>query len=185
MRICAGKHKSRPLASPKDNAVRPTSDKIRQAIFNMLNARGLVVDAIVIDAFCGTGALGLEALSQGASHCVFFDKSKESIALTKQNIVTLKEEIACEVFVQDVTKAKPRPEKLSPASLVFLDPPYHQDLMSGAINSLIESGWLNNDVYIVMEMAKDENISHQKIEMMVEKIYGDTKIGLAQLKNTN
>ena len=69
MRIVGGKHRSRTLFTPKDNAVRPTSDKVRQAVFNILNSRGLVVDAIVIDAFCGTGALGLEALSQGAKQC--------------------------------------------------------------------------------------------------------------------
>ena len=66
MRIVAGKHRRRTLFTPDGDAIRPTSDRVRQAVFNVLNARGLIVDAIVIDAFCGTGALGLEALSQGA-----------------------------------------------------------------------------------------------------------------------
>lgn len=183
MRIAGGTHRSRTLFTPKDNNVRPTSDKIRQAVFNMLNARGLVVDAVVIDAFCGTGALGLEAISQGASFCTFFDKSKNSISLVKQNIASLKEEDSSVVFLRDTTKVKPRAEEGSnPATLVFLDPPYRKALVVAAIESLQENNWLATDASLVIEVEKLETINCPRINILSEKLYGDTKIILAELK---
>jgi len=181
MRIVGGKHRSRTLFTPKDNAVRPTSDKVRQAVFNILNSRGLVVDAIVIDAFCGTGALGLEALSQGAKQCSFFDKDRHSIALTKQNIGALKEEDSCHVMLQDATKTKPKPDNIEPASLVFLDPPYNKELVTKAIESLSDKGWVSDEAYLVIETAKHEIISCPRINIMLEKTYGESKITLAEL----
>lgn len=182
MRISGGIHRSRTLFSPKSNAVRPTSDKTRQAIFNMLHARGLVQDSIVIDAFCGTGALGLETLSQGAAYAVFFDKSKDSMMLAKQNIASLKEENRSLVFLQDVTKLKERPDNIKPATLIFLDPPYHQNLVEGAIQSLAQNNWLGAEAWFVIETAKDEIINCPRINIQNEKTYGDTKIMLASLK---
>lgn len=182
MRITGGIHRSRTLFTPKDNAVRPTSDKIRQAVFNMLNARGLVQNAVVIDAFCGTGALGLEALSQGASYCTFFDKSKNSIALTKQNIQNLKENEHSAVFLSDVTKVKLRSEDTKLATLVFMDPPYHKNLVIETIQDLKNKDWFSGDAHLLIETAKDEIINCPLINMISEKFYGDTKIILAELK---
>ncbi len=182
MRISGGVHRSRTLFTPKSDAVRPTSDKIRQAVFNMLNARGLVEGAVVIDAFCGTGALGLEALSQGAAYCTFFDKNKSSIALCRQNIELLKEEDQSQVYLRDATKMKPLPETIQPATLIFLDPPYRQELISKAVESLYENGWLSDEVYFVIETAKDEIVNCPLINILHEKFYGDTKIMLGGLK---
>ncbi len=181
MRIVGGKHRSRTLFTPKDNNVRPTSDKVRQAVFNILNSRGLVVDAIVIDAFCGTGALGLEALSQGARFASFFDKDRDSIVLTTQNIKALKEENFCHVMLQDTTKTKPKPDKIEPASLVFLDPPYNKELVAKAIESLLDNDWLSNEACFVIETAKHGIISCPHINIILEKTYGESKITLAQL----
>ena len=183
MRITGGIHRSRKLETPKNDAVRPTSDKVRQAIFNMLNARGLVRDAIVIDAFCGTGALGLEALSQGASFCTFFDKNKNSIQLCKNNIESLGEEKNTKVILQDVTKLNLSSDKFAKARLVFLDPPYYQDLVVKAINSLIDNDWLSKECFFVIETAKNETIISDHIEIVNQKIYGDTQVILAQLKS--
>lgn len=176
MRITSGIYKGRKLQTPKNDAVRPTSDKVRQAIFNSLNSRGAIQDAIVIDAFCGTGALGLEALSQGASFCSFFDKDKNSYALCKSNISLLGAENQANLRLQDVTKTKERPEDIEQATLVFLDPPYHKGLVEQAVQSLHAQNWLAPNATFVIETAKDENISDALIGIEDEKIYGDTKI---------
>ena len=183
MRITGGTHRSRKLETPKSDAVRPTSDKVRQAVFNMLNSRGAVDGAVVIDAFCGTGALGLEALSQGASFCIFFDKNKNSVDLCRANIISLKEENNSKVMMQDVTKVKPRPDDILSASLVFLDPPYRQGLVEKAVTALFEADWLEKECMFVIETAKDEILQSGLIQQSDEKIYGDTKIILAELKS--
>jgi 16S rRNA (guanine966-N2)-methyltransferase len=182
MRIVAGKHRRRMLFVPEDKDIRPTSDKVRGAVFNILNARGLVVNEVVIDAFCGTGALGLEALSQGASYCTFFDKSKKSVRLCEKNILAFNEQKQSELRLADVTTLGKCPEDRQPARLVFIDPPYHQDLVTPAIESLIEERWVDNQVWFLIETAKDEMISCPSILVELEKTYGDTKITLARLK---
>ena len=183
MRIIGGTHRSRKLETPKSDAVRPTSDKVRQAVFNMLNSRGAVSGAIVIDAFCGTGALGLEALSQGAKFCTFFDKNKNSIDLCRANISALKEENNTKVMLQDVTKVKSRIDDVPPAELVFLDPPYRQQLVEQAVSALYEADWLSKECVFVIETAKDEALQSELIQQGDEKIYGDTKIILVTLKS--
>ncbi len=180
MRIVGGQYRGRKLDVPQNNDIRPTSDKIRQAVFNMLKARGLVQGAIVLDGFCGTGALGLLALSQGAAQAVFFDTSKASVRLTKRNIEGLGVGEQSHVFYQDCTKAMSRPEEIPPIDLVFLDPPYHQEMIPKAIESLYQAGWFSSDVTILMEMAKDEEVFSPFTEVIQEKIYGDTKIILGQ-----
>ena len=183
MRITGGRHRSRKLEAPKGIDVRPTSDKVRQAVFNMLNARGAVQDAVVIDAFCGTGAMGLEALSQGAAFCTFFDSNKHSVKLCKINIYSLNEEVRSRVIFQDVTKNKPRPEDQKPADLVFLDPPYHQKLIPKAARALYKNNWPAEDALLIMEMASDEQITSELINVLDEKKYGDTKILIGTLKS--
>ena len=179
MRITAGKYRSRKLEAPKNDDVRPTSDKVRQALFNALNSRGLVIDSVVLDAFCGTGALGLEALSQGAAHCIFMDKSKNSYNLCRKNIALLAAESQSDIFFQDSTKAKLRPDDLLPANLIFLDPPYHKRLVEKAIESLIQGGWVTDDAAFVIEAAKDEDLNLHDLNLISEKTYGDTKILIA------
>lgn len=177
MRIVAGEHRSRILESPKGDAIRPTSDKVRGAIFNMLQSRGLVSDAIVLDVFCGTGALGLEALSQGASSCVFIDKNKTSLDLTKRNIQTLKEGTRAQALLLDGAKLPLRPINVEPASLVFLDPPYGKGLAATALRSLAVQEWLSADCVCVVE----ESVLVQPpegFELLHQKQYGDTHVAL-------
>ena len=179
MRIVAGKHRGRVLSSPNNDDIRPTSDKVRQAVFNILNSRGLLRDAITLDAFCGSGALGLEALSQGSSFCYFFDKDKNSVALTKDNIVLLKEDNRCLIDVQDITNINQISTDLSPATLVFIDPPYNKGLAEQAIPALINKGWVSDDCAFIIETSKAEKLLCPQINIELEKIYGDTKITLA------
>jgi 16S rRNA (guanine966-N2)-methyltransferase len=179
MRITAGTHKGRRLETPKGRDIRPTSDKIRAAIFNALNARGLLIDALVIDAFCGTGALGIEALSQGAAQCIFFDKAKSSIDLCKANIQNLDLVAQSKIILSDVTRVKSNEDRS--ADLIFLDPPYNQNLVMPAIENLKEKNWLNKNCLFVIETDKKEDIESDLITIETTKIYGDTKIMFARL----
>lgn len=182
MKINAGKHRSRTLITPKNNDVRPTSDKTRQAIFNILNSRGLVVDAVALDAFCGTGALGLEALSQGAIQAYFFDKSKDAIRLVEQNVIALKEEETSQIFQKDIRNISTRKELNPLATLIFLDPPYDKGLVTEAIYALMDNDWVREDAVFVIETSKNEIVNCPLINVVLEKVYGDTKIILAELK---
>lgn len=179
MRIIAGKHRGRILNSPDNNLIRPTSDKVRLALFNALNSRGAVVDAVVLDAFCGTGSLALEALSQGAAQAILIDQAKTSLELAKKNAAMLKETENCVFMLKDATKISPRPDNQSPATLCFLDPPYRKDILPLALQSLKENHWLDKDCLIVAEMEKDIELRDFRIES--EKIYGETKILIGRL----
>ncbi len=179
MRIVAGQHRGRVLDSPKDNAIRPTSDKVRLAVFNMLNSRGAVVDSIVLDAFCGTGALSLEALSQGAAQAVLIDQDKKSLDLAKKNAAALKEEKNCQFILKDATKIGLRPSSQQAATLCFLDPPYRKEILPKVISSLKENDWLAENCWIVAEMEADYVLPDFPAE--AEKIYGDTKILIGRI----
>ena len=176
MRIVAGKHRSRKLLAPETAEIRPTSDKVRQALFNMLNSRAAVVDAVVLDAFCGTGALALEALSQGAARAILIDKNKSSLDLARKNAQVLREAEACQFLLRDAAKAGPRPDDLPHADLVFLDPPYRMDLVQQAVQALKNNNWLAADALIVAELEKDGQLNLSDIAVEFEKTYGDTRI---------
>ena len=177
MRIVAGEHRSRVLEAPKGDAVRPTSDKVRGALFNMLNSRGAVVDALVLDVFCGTGALGLEALSQGARRCAFIDKNKSSLDLAKRNIQTLKETARSQTLLLDGAKLPLRPINIEPATLVFLDPPYGKGLAVAGLKALAENEWLAGDCFCVVEESSAIT-PPDGFALLQERQYGDTHITL-------
>lgn len=174
MRIVSGRNRGRILESPANNLIRPTSDKVRLALFNALHSRGAVVDAVVLDAFCGTGALALEALSQGAAQAILIDQEKTSLELAKKNATLLKETGSCVFLHKDSTKISPKPEQQAPATLCFLDPPYRKDILPKALASLKDGGWLSKDCWIVAEMEKEYSFEGFAAES--EKIYGETKI---------
>lgn len=179
MRITAGQWGGRPLVAPPGRDTRPTSDKVRQAVFNMLNARGLVEDAIILDAFSGTGALGLEALSQGAAFCCFFDIAALALAACRSNVRTLGAEGCSVILRRDAVRPGDKPENVPLATLVFLDPPYGQGLAPRALEALNAAQWLAPGAWAVIESAKSDQEGF--IQAHVEKTYGDTKISLVQL----
>ena len=156
MRIIAGKYRGRKLESPSDMDVRPTTDKMRERIFSMLqHARYPALNgAQVMDIFAGTGALGLEALSRGATHVTFVEKSPKSIALLNKNIAAMKVE-------QDTTLIKSRATSLqtasTPCDIIFMDPPYGRDLLAPSIACLLEGAWLADGGVIIAEMKSDED----------------------------
>lgn len=172
MRIVGGTHRGRTIASPKGDAVRPTSDRNRLAIFNALNHRGAVVDAVVIDAFCGTGALGLEALSQGASSVLFIDAARSSLDLARGNVAALGFQ-GCQFKLGDASKLASAD---FPATLVFLDPPYRKNLVVPTLDALKSGGYLAPEAWVVVESEKGLSLGAYDRFVESERHYGDTGI---------
>lgn len=182
MKIVAGHFRGRKLLVPKNNDIRPTSDKIRGAVFNMLQSRGALDGAHVLDAFCGTGALGLEALSRGASSCVFMDKARDSLSLARDNAEML--DVEAEFLLRDATNISARTENTSAYNLVFLDPPYAKGFVPTALQGLLDGDCLAPNAWIVCETERAFTYSGAEgCEMDNEKTYGDTKITLLHLTN--
>jgi 16S rRNA (guanine966-N2)-methyltransferase len=154
MRIVGGRLRGRALTSPKSQAVRPTADRLRESLFNIL-AHGYgdaVTGARVLDLFAGTGALGLEALSRGAAFTLFVDDGAEARALMRANVETLGLGGVSRIFRRDATRLGPV-HPLEPFSLVFADPPYGHGLAEKALASAREGGWLTPDALAVVEEA--------------------------------
>lgn len=179
MRVVGGKYRSRILQAPKGDAIRPTSDKLRGAIFNMLRSRGVLDGAQALDVFCGTGALGIEALSQGAESCVFVDSARDSLQLAKDNAAALKIGDEAKFILKDAAKLGARPEEIAPRDLVFLDPPYRKDLIAGAITALQGGNWFAPDAFFVIEAEKDFVLKAEGVAVQDERDYGETKLILA------
>lgn len=176
MRIIAGKYGSRKLATPKDDKIRPTSDKIRGSIFNALQSHIDLSDVRVLDLFSGTGALGLECLSRGAKFCQFFDYNHESVGLTRFNADTLATDWDCKILVKDSTKLPPCTDK-EKYDLFFCDPPYSKDMIKPCLECLQNGEWLNNGAIGVLESEKEWSLAGiDGFEILSEKEYGDTKI---------
>ncbi|HZB91163.1 MAG TPA: 16S rRNA (guanine(966)-N(2))-methyltransferase RsmD [Stellaceae bacterium] len=179
MRIIAGKHRGRALAAPEGSAVRPTSDRAREALFDIL-AHGRFADrpvfeeARVLDAFAGTGAFGLEALSRGAAHASFIEKDRAALKALSANIKALGEERHAAVLPGDALHP-PRPA--AAASLAFLDPPYGEDVAAAALTALAEAGWLAPDALAVVEVAaKREVTAPPGFTLLEERRYGAAKL---------
>ena len=185
MRIVAGKHRGLSLATPKDARVRPTSDRVREALFNVLahNDFGVgftVEGARVLDLFAGTGALGLEALSRGAKYVLFVDDHAESRALVRRNVEAAHATGATKIWRRDATGLSEMPANAGgPFDLVFLDPPYRKGLVELALASARDGGWLAETAIVVAEMAADEAlVVPAGLSALDERTYGDTKVVL-------
>lgn len=122
MRIIAGEHRGRKLIEPKFDTTRPITDRAKQSLFDVLSP--LIEDAVVYDCFCGTGSMGLECLSRGAKHAVFFDADRHALSGLKQNIAALRVETASRVMAGDIFKLAPGFDPPAPVGLLFFDPPY-------------------------------------------------------------
>jgi 16S rRNA (guanine966-N2)-methyltransferase len=156
MRIVGGRLGGRTLAGPKSQAIRPTGDRLRESLFNIL-AHGHgdpVAGARVLDLFAGTGALGLEAMSRGARFALFVDDGAEARALMRQNVEALGLGGVTRIFRRDATKLGAA-HPVAPFSLAFLDPPYRHGLAERALASLRAGGWLAPDALAVVEEAAD------------------------------
>lgn len=159
MRIVAGRHKGRRLHAPDGRDLRPTADRTRQAVFNILEhgvADFALERARVLDAFAGTGAYGLEALSRGAAQVHLMDNDPIALACLKANIAALDEDDRCRVLKADVRRP---PRAAHGCNLVFLDPPYRQGLIEPALVALAEAGWLAPGAVVVVELAANESLA--------------------------
>jgi 16S rRNA (guanine966-N2)-methyltransferase len=156
MRIVGGRLRGRALTPPKSQAVRPTADRLRESLFNILMHRygDPVTDARVLDLFAGTGALGLEALSRGAAFVLFVDDGAEARALIRGNVESLGLGGVSRIFRRDAAKLGPV-HPLEPFSLVFADPPYGRGLAEQALASAREGRWLSPDALVVVEEVAD------------------------------
>jgi 16S rRNA (guanine966-N2)-methyltransferase len=177
MRVVAGRLKGRSLASPSSRDIRPTADRLRESVFNILMHAydDPIQDARVLDLFAGTGALGIEAVSRGAKFALFVDNGAEARALLRNNVEALGLGGVTKVFRRDATNLGPA-HPVEPFSLAFLDPPYGKGLGEKALASLREGGWLTPGALLIVEEAKAAGfITPEGFEELERRAYDDTE----------
>jgi 16S rRNA (guanine966-N2)-methyltransferase len=187
MRIVGGRWHGRRLATPTSQAVRPTSDRLRESLFNILaHAYGdPVAGARVLDLFAGTGALGLEALSRGAAFALFVDDGAEARALIRANVEALGSGGTSRIFRRDATKLGPA-HPLQPFSLAFLDPPYGKGLAEQALASARAGGWLTPGALVVVEESAEAGFkTPEGFEEFERRRYDDTELTFLSAKSAN
>ncbi|MFV0281380.1 MAG: 16S rRNA (guanine(966)-N(2))-methyltransferase RsmD [Rhodoblastus sp.] len=182
MRIVGGRFRGRALQAPVTRAIRPTSDRLRESVFNILahGYDGMVENARVIDLFAGTGALGLEAVSRGARFALFVDDGAQARALLRENVEALGLGGLTRIFRRDATRlgAAPVGEKFD---LAFLDPPYGHGFAPRALAALVDGGWLNAGALAIVEEAAGAEIELPAGMNLVERrAYGETQFVFAR-----
>jgi 16S rRNA (guanine966-N2)-methyltransferase len=182
MRIVGGRLRGRALAAPKSQAIRPTADRLRESLFNILtHAYGdPITGARVLDLFAGTGALGLEAVSRGAAFALFVDDGAEARALLRQNVEALGLAAVTKIFRRDATKLGPA-HPVEPFSLAFLDPPYGKSLAEKALASMREGGWLTGNALAVVEEEAGVFKAPEGYEELERRTYDDTEFAILRL----
>jgi 16S rRNA (guanine966-N2)-methyltransferase len=179
MRIVAGKFRSQRIEAPKGLATRPTSDRVRQALFNVLEHGAPQFDftgARVLDLFAGSGALGLEAMSRGARFCLFVEESAEARASIRRNVEALSLTGATKIWRRDATRLG-EAGTMQPFDLIFLDPPYGKGLATKALQSAAAGGWIRDGAIAVLEERADAEVElPQAFQELDARIYGETKI---------
>lgn len=178
MRIIAGAWRGRALKAPSGTATRPTADRVRQALFDMLMhapwaGPALVEDAIVLDAFAGSGALGLEALSRGAAQATFMDSDRASLSALRANIAACGAQDRCRVLATDVLTAPLG----SACGLVFLDPPYGAALVPRAVARLRGSGWIAARTVVVAETGTGDTLPCLG-SLLAERVHGAARVSI-------
>ncbi len=177
MRVVGGRLKGRTLASPSSRDIRPTADRLREAVFNILIHAydNPIEDARVLDLFAGTGALGIEAVSRGAKFTLFVDNGAEARALLRNNVEALGLGGVTKVYRRDATDLGPA-HPVEPFSLVFLDPPYAKGFADKALASLRDGGWLTQGALLVVEEAKAAAFTAPEgFEELERRAYDDTE----------
>ncbi len=180
MRIVGGQFKGRAISAPPGRETRPTADRARESIFNVLShadwSPGLE-GRRVLDLFAGSGALGLEALSRGAAFALFVETDAAARGAIRDNIESLALFGSTRIHRRDATDLGMKPAGLGPSfDLVFLDPPYHRGLGERTLNRLGDGGWISDDAVIVLECASDETPALQGYSVLDERNYGAAKV---------
>jgi 16S rRNA (guanine966-N2)-methyltransferase len=178
MRIVGGRLRGRPLAAPTSQAIRPTADRLRESLFNILVHAydDPVTDARVLDLFAGTGALGLEALSRGAAFALFIDEGAQARALLRENVATLGLGGVSRIFRRDATRLGAA-HPIEAFSLAFLDPPYGRGLAEEALASARAGGWLAPGALAVVEEAAKPGFNvPEGFEELERRSYDDSAL---------
>jgi len=180
VRIVGGRHRGQPLRRPLDG-IRPTADRAREAVFNILE-HGIDWDGIagisVVDLFAGTGALGLEALSRGAARATFIDTDGRALQEIRRNAAALGEASVVVLLKLDATRLAPPPRTAeTPAALAFLDPPYESGLALPALAGLAAKGWIDAGAVCVVEVgAKEPLVPPPRYTTVNERVYGAARV---------
>ena len=176
MRIVGGRLRGRTLAAPKSHGIRPTADRLRESLFNILtHAYGdPITGNRALDLFAGTGALGFEALSRGAAFVLFIDDGAEARALLRQNVEALGLAASTKIFRRDATKLGPA-HPVEPFPLAFLDPPYGKGLAERALTSMREGGWLTQEAIVVVEEEAGVFKPPDGYDELERRAYDDTE----------
>jgi len=176
MRIVSGKYKGRPITAPKGRSTRPTADRTREALFNIIAHAPWappLAGARVIDLFAGSGGLGLEAMSRGASFCLFVETDSAARGAIRTNVETLQLTGVTRVHRRSAISLGPIPPNIGGAfDIAFLDPPYHKDLAAPCLTELKESGWVHEKSIAVVETASDEAPEFAGWETLEARSYG-------------
>ena len=193
MRIVGGRFRSQILASPRNQSTRPTSDRVRESLFNILANRlgnpdhpeRPLAGHTVLDLFAGTGALGLESLSRGADFCLFMENDATARGLIRENCEILGVMRETQIYRRDATTPGPRPNSLKPFSLVFADPPYGHGMAEKALAAALNGGWLDDHALIIVEERKNAALEMGPAFQEVDRReYGDTSITLFRIAGT-
>lgn len=177
MRVIGGRLRGRNIAGPSTQAIRPTQDRLRESLFNILMHayENPMLDARVLDLYAGTGALGIEAVSRGAKFTLFVDNGSEARALLRDNVESLGLGGVTKVYRRDASDPGPA-HPVEPFSLVFIDPPYRMKLAEKSLVALRDGGWLVPEALVVVEEAKDaEFVAPEGYEELERRAYDDTE----------
>ncbi|MEM9086249.1 MAG: 16S rRNA (guanine(966)-N(2))-methyltransferase RsmD [Pseudomonadota bacterium] len=176
MRIIAGEWRGRKLVAPKGEATRPTADRTRETLFSMLTSRlGFFEGLQIADLFAGSGALGLEALSRGAEHCLFVEQDRAALDALRTNIAALDARAKARIEAQSVMHLRAASE---PLDLLLLDPPYSTGAGEVALDRLLRLGWIGEATWMALETAADEDVELRGLSIEAERRVGKGKLTL-------
>lgn len=180
MRIVAGRYKGRVITAPKNKATRPTSDRARETLFNVLAHAEFappLEDARVMDVFAGSGALGIEALSRGAGFCLFVETANAARASIRTNIETIELGETAQLYRRGALELRRNPAGLGgPFSHIFVDPPYDRNLVAPCLTGLSSGGWLAEDALVIAETGLDESLTLPGWDLITDRTVGAAKV---------
>ena len=179
MRIVAGEWRGRKLQAPPGDTTRPTADRTRETLFSMLVSRLGGFDGLAVaDLFAGSGALGLEALSRGAAHCLFVEQDAAALRALRANLAALHAQPRAEVRAASVLALGPAK---APLDLILLDPPYRRGAGAVALDKLARLGWIGPATWVSLETAHDEPLTFKSFALEAERRVGKARLSLLRL----
>lgn len=178
MRVVGGAYKGIKLDEFKGEHIRPTTDMAKESLFNILENSSKLKNegfdlkgSVFVDGFCGTGSIGIEALSRGASKVVFIDISHESLSIARKNVSKTKRESDSEFIKTDLSK-KIKSISVSP-NVIFLDPPYNKNLLEPSVKNLVKNGWVTKNCFLILEYTRNDSLDFlENFKILENRKYG-------------